>query len=288
MRVAAFLLSLALSTVAVGQEPASRPEQHPVLGTVVVVGASLTDGFGNGVPLSGLLEKSISVPHKRVGRLSSFMFFNQPLPTGKQQMVRALRAKPTLVVGPDFLFWYAYGFLGKIRASAQKADPDADVGDELEAREWLLARGFEQLERLSCRVVVGDLPDMRGADERMLSPRQIPSREVLAKLNERIRAWARKREQVHVLPMAKWVRDMKSGRMELLRDREVVKLPPEKLLMKDRLHPSRLGALVFHSRLVGELHRWLGKRVRGALEFDVWKELAEKGLDKELRGEKKN
>jgi hypothetical protein len=93
------------------------------------------------------------------------MFTDAPR-IGKDQIEGVLKANPDIVVGIDFPFWFAYGFVG---------------GEELKAREAKLDEGLNLLEKLTMPVLLGDLPDMTGAQKRMLSPTQIPSPDVLAR-----------------------------------------------------------------------------------------------------------
>src|SRR5690606_34245487 len=90
----------------------------------------------------------------------------------------------------------------------------------------LQAKGLALLERLSCPLIVGDYPDMTGADRRMLHEMQIPDRDTLAKLNENLRQWAQKRGKVHVFPLSEFVAGAKQRGLPVsLGGREVL-LPP--------------------------------------------------------------
>src|SRR5690606_23986838 len=96
---------------------------------------------------------------------------------------------------------------------------------------------------------VGDYPDMSGADPRMLSPRQIPSPEVLAALNAALREWAASRPNVHLFPLGDFVARVKrEGAPVRVEDGEV-RVPPELLLQSDRLHTTRLGVAVLGARI---------------------------------------
>ena len=48
-------------------------------------------------------------PHEPVQNFGDRLFFVQPEAAGRYQIEQALKAKPTLLVGIDFLFWFCYG-----------------------------------------------------------------------------------------------------------------------------------------------------------------------------------
>ncbi len=213
----------------------TRPPKPPSpLDRVVVLGASLSAGFGNLLPLHMILRKAFPERKWTARNLkdtATSLFFLQPLGTGKFQVDKALDFKPTLVVGLDFLFWYLYGQVPE------------------KSRLQRLEKGLEQLERLGkVPVVVGDIPDMHGASPEMLPPSAIPKKETLKAANQRIYAWAKKHPNVLLFPLAKFTRkakakgwDLKPGAGEKAPS-PILHLTPSQLLQKDRLHPSRAGA----------------------------------------------
>src|SRR5688572_1364946 len=82
---------------------------------VVMVGASVSAGFTASEPLGGpstpqyrlsrYVDAALLVPHEPVQNLANTLFFIQPELLGRQQIDAALKARPTLVLGVDFLFW---------------------------------------------------------------------------------------------------------------------------------------------------------------------------------------
>ena len=69
----------------------------------------------------------------------------------------------------------------------------------------LLERGLAQLNRIvdaGVPLVVGDVPDMSLAVGKMLSKAQMPKLETITLANERIRAWAKDKPRVAILPLA--------------------------------------------------------------------------------------
>ncbi|MBN2491992.1 MAG: hypothetical protein JXQ29_14185 [Planctomycetes bacterium] len=241
----------------------AKEGKPPLLQRVVVVGASVTHGFGNDLPVARVLEGAIRADHAPVLDASVGLQFLDPVRLGEEQIDRCLEHRATLVVGIDFLFWYAYG-------------PTFRDAAELERRRNKFKLGLAQLERLKCPVVVGDLPDMRGADRRMLHPVQIPSPPVLEALNGELRTWAAGRKSVLVVPLAAWVRTLKAGEWKVAaspdgRFPETV-LAPRVALQWDRLHPTRAGTLVLVDRLVHTMKAHFGEAAAG-LELEVWRAL---------------
>ncbi|MFQ5506437.1 MAG: hypothetical protein ACE5F1_16830, partial [Planctomycetota bacterium] len=168
--LAQLLLALPLFSQGATTRPKSAAERS-LLARVVTIGASLTSGAAAELPLAKILDLAIAGEHRRVQQFATELFFMKPRLSGKAQIDRCVRRRPTLVLGIDFLFWYGYG---QMRGT-----------DEIPRRLRLLEEGLEQLARLDCPIVVGDFPDMRGADPRMLSPVQVPSKKALAALNAR-------------------------------------------------------------------------------------------------------
>jgi hypothetical protein len=103
------------------------------------------------------------------------------------------------------------------------------------------------LAALEVPVLLGDLPDMQGADPRMLRPAQIPSPSVLKQLNEQLAAFAGKHPNVRLVRLADLVKTMKHEGAVLPLRGGGVRTAPGALLQADRLHATRLGmALVGH------------------------------------------
>ena len=134
----------------------------------------------------------------------------------------------------DFPFWFAYGYVN---------------GDELEQRMARFEQGLSLLAEFEVPVLVGDLPDMRGAATRLLSPQQVPSEQVLGKLNERLKQWAKEHENVTLVPLAETVKQLKVDGVTLPLASGAEKTPPGALLQGDRLHATRLGVAFLVHRL---------------------------------------
>ncbi len=244
MRVSRILSAFTFLFLPLPLQSQGTPPRKPAspLDRVVVLGASLSAGFGNLLPLHMILRKAFPerkwTPKTLENRATS-LFFLQPLATGKFQVDKALDFKPTLAVGLDFLFWYLYGQIPE------------------KARLGRLEKGLKQVERLGkIPVLLGDIPDMHGASPDMLPPDAIPSRETLKQANRRIHAWAKKHANILLFPLAEftektkakgWILKPQPGEKPAF---QPLHLTSAQLLQKDRLHPSRAGAWLLGRLLV--------------------------------------
>ena len=232
------------------------------------IGASATAGFGVRAPLArgrqGRLEQmtlanvalSARVVAGAVTGDATALFFANPIPVGTAQVDGALAENPkaTLVVADDFLFWFCYGALGADRTP---------IKDEAQ-RLALLNKGLEQLDRVVAAgipLVVGDLPDMQAAVGKMLTPKQMPRKETLAKANERIRTWAQDKPRVAVMPLSKLLVELRSGKPFEAGRRSWSAETDGDLLQRDELHPTFAGSVALVARTEQAANeRFLGVR----------------------------
>ena len=91
----------------------------------------------------------------------------------------------------------------------------------------------------------------------MLSPRQIPSVEVIGVLNERLRAWAAARPNVRLFPIADFVTRAKGDGVTVDHDGAAVRLDRDALLQGDGLHATRLGVALLAHEIGGQLRALL-------------------------------
>lgn len=240
------VLAVALLAACSAKKPAPAAAAAPApLGRVAVIGASVSAGYKSPT-VAQVLDESIQGAHA-VLDVAEVSLFRDPVKRGGAQIDAALAFRPTLVVGIDFLFWYAYGG-GMTRADRMSR---LDVG-------------LAALERLGdLPLLVGDVPDMSGAREDMLPPSAVPSPEDLAALNARIHAWARGRASVRVLPLDALISEVlgKNGPEGVMH--------PEKLMAPDRLHPTRHGLIYLLGFVVRELESAYPD-TRGAIELPPW------------------
>ncbi|MBM3975806.1 MAG: hypothetical protein FJ299_02310 [Planctomycetes bacterium] len=224
------------------EEPASAPARnapaaHAWLASPVVIGASISDGFGlraevgSRVRLSDYLNAAIAAPHAEVECFGSAFLFQDPLARGERQVLSALERAPTLLVALDFPFWFAYGTLARE-----------------EDRPRLLEAGLALLARYDGPTLLCDLPDMSPAlhgakvlGMRMIVESQVPAPEMLKRLNAQLAAWAAERPNVTLVPMAALLDDLRADRPVVVRGAEYRKADLARLFQPDLLHASSEG-----------------------------------------------
>lgn len=230
---------------------ATNPAPEPKPLRIHVIGASVSAGFEDG-PLFGADKQGDSVSLQVILRpwcdehavvtmhppLDMTGMFRDPLVVGERQVTIAKKRKPDLVVAVDFPFWFAYGYVGD---------------QELEERTARLQKGLEMLAGLEVPVVLGDLPDMTGAAQRMLNPRQIPSPKVLGSLTKQLHEFVTAHDRLHLVPLAALVAELKSADLCLPMRDGPLPVTPEQMLQGDRLHATRLGMAYLGLRLQGVL-----------------------------------
>jgi hypothetical protein len=252
-RFVAIVLLLAPAPAARAQEraPASPGAGRPV---VAVIGASVSAGFQDFVTSAArdagrrnrtmslwvALRKVWPAGVVTIGNHGQLLFFQDPARHGGKAVNEALATQPSLVVALDFLFWFGAG-------AAPRGEGEAA------ARLAKQKLGLELLERFPVPMIVGDYPDMTGADPEMIPPSWVPGGAALEKLNGALREWAAARKNVRLFPLSQFVKAAKlEGETIRYHDREV-KLPPLHVLQTDRLHATKLGMVFLTWRLVPHL-----------------------------------
>ena len=218
-------------------DPAEAAAAKPPWGRIVMVGASASAGFTESEPLGGpqtpqyrlssYLDAALLVPHEPVQNLANTMFFIQPEAAGRYQIEQALKTRPTLVVGIDFLFWFLYG------------EGPADK-DRLQRFE----KGLKLLETIHCPVVVGDIPDASGAADSVLDADQIPSAEAMSAANRRLKEWAGSRPRVVIVSLSRFMRKAMANQALTIHGHTVPEGETRVLLQSDKLHPTAPGCAV--------------------------------------------
>lgn len=241
-----------------------------------IIGASVSDGFGATDPsLPPLIAKSadqFSIMPANIGggparakladvlgamlhedgtplpSFSSSLFFMNAkgIAEGQLQLVEKLDPKPRLIIAIDFLFWHAYGVL-----------PD-------DKRPALLEDGLKRLDRLGdATIVIADLPDMSHAIGKMLFKAQVPSKETLAILNERLNAWVKTKPNVIQVSLSQVVQvAMASGDITL--GGKAFSGPASRALLgRDGLHATVNGLVALASEAL------LTLKARGVLAKDL-------------------
>lgn len=199
---AAFSLSAAFAAAIAAPPPAPPLAASEVPApTLAIVGASASAGFGTivigpggdgpgivPVRLSDLLRAIPETPTAVIADWSTSTFFRDPTGIGRTAIDRAIASDASLLLGIDFLFWYAYGFGSDTRRL-----------DRFE-------EGLQQLDRFEGPMILGDVPDMAAAAGGLISAGQVPSLEAIAAANARLVAWAAERPRVLVLPISQLTR----------------------------------------------------------------------------------
>ena len=270
----------ALLLLTVASVPATSSAQEAPK-HIHIIGASVSGGFEDG-PLFGAKKQgdSVSLQHmlKKWSdgeikvtshpQLEMWYLFNDPIKTGKKEIELAKKKKADMVVAVDFPFWFGYGYVS---------------GDKTKARLARLETGLGYLKELNVPVVIGDFPNMKGAQIRMLKPRQIPTEATLKLLNDRLAKFAADNKNVTLVPMAQIVKALKDDGVELPLQDGKVKTGPGALLQEDQLHATRLGMALMTFELQATLRAHFPKK--HALHEQVWsfEEFAEAaGADGEL------
>ncbi len=214
----------------------------PLLKTVRLIGASVTDGFGTAdelktgtsVPLTTFLRASFADRNGAadVQEFSSAMFFRAPEIIGAQLASRAQAADPSLVIALDFLFWYGYG-IDTVKSPRRGAG---------------LEKGLKLLERFTCPLIVGTLPNVEHSLEGVgpfggpiLSPLQLPTEAERVAMNARLRQWAAERDHVHVIDLGTTFRKMVAKEKLELRGASWRVQDLGEALQADLLHPNLDG-----------------------------------------------
>jgi len=207
---------------------------------LAVVGASASAGYGAFLPgapepvtLAKAMDAAVTDETVRFSTHASAFFFTRPTQLGPELLEEAIASDPTCLVAVDFLFWFCYGFLD---AEGGRIDNESERLDLLEI-------GLGLLDAYGGPIVVGDLPDMSPAVGVMLSLSQLPEPETLKRANERIRAWADRRERVTVYPLSSLVEQVRSGAGVDLAGLVWTPEQARRFIQRDKLHPSVDGQL---------------------------------------------
>ena len=174
---------------------------------------------------------------------SSGFFFTNPGPIGQGEIYRALKIKPTLVLGLDFLFWYVYGTV------TAEGKPMATGADRLSNLEL----GLEQLDRIvnaGIPLVIADIADMHDAIGKMLTENQVPDVQTIGNANTRIMEWVKARPLVKIMPLSQILETLKKGGSIDLAGKSWNPAELGALLQDDQLHPTFAGTVVIAAGLI--------------------------------------
>ena len=225
-----FAPALAAQAPAASAVPAAA-KGEALLQRVVVIGASLSAGQGLGrsdLNLTHVIEASLVAKHAPVLDASDLLTFTSPVSKAKNALAKVEAQNPTLLVALDYLFWFGYG----MNWGSEKGRLDA------------LELGLKSLEGLKCPILLGDFPDMSSATKvphPMLPAPAVPAAETLAKLNARLRGWAKEHPNVIVVPISKLMGALLAGEELRVGPNLWAKGSVGSLLQSDGLHPTLEG-----------------------------------------------
>ncbi|MFN0242869.1 MAG: hypothetical protein ACKVWV_08275 [Planctomycetota bacterium] len=232
-------LLITLSFANAQTAPAPAATAATPLARVVVLGASVSDGFGLdgdvGVrtTFADVVDAAMLVEHQPVQVRADPLMFLDVDASARRLVEDAKVTKPTLVVAIDYLFWFGYG---------EAASDDARLAK--------LERGLKSLEGFECPLLVGDFADMSLALEVdpqtvmvALAPQQVPSPASLERLNARLTQWAAERPNVVIAPCADVMKRLRADEEVRARGNIWHKGSLEFLLQKDRLHTTLEGSI---------------------------------------------
>lgn len=205
-----------------------------IFSRVMVIGASASAGFvssptSNGpvagqLQLNRYLDAALLMPHQKVPNYANVLLFLQPEATARRELAQALPANPSLLIGPDFLFWFCYGSVGPNETRASR-----------------LETGLQLLEAVSCPLLIGNIPDASGADPNMLPRDYIPTKAEMDAANRRIRDWAAKHKNVMVVDLAKLMGAAAANQALNVHGNKWAAGASRALLQDDGLHPTPAG-----------------------------------------------
>ncbi|MDA0802952.1 MAG: hypothetical protein O2819_04250 [Planctomycetota bacterium] len=255
-----------------------------LLDRVVVIGASASDGFGAGIrarigkltgveptDLRTVIETTIDPDPAVLVSYATRTMFLSPHATGADEVRHAMRERPTLVVGLDFLFWYVYGTTGV---------DDQPLRNE-SARLESLEVGLAELDRLlgpvdaenasrmgRTMLVVGEIPDLNDAHSSMLGEAQIPEPTTIVAANARLKEWvAQHPNRAVIVPMYTLTKDALSGQPTTFGGVAWTPAVDGALLQDDHLHPTFEGLVALWARSLESL-RDGGAEIRADINLD--------------------
>lgn len=259
-RVLAVLPGFAFALAGQDSRPTSLPRAPRALERITMLGASVTAGFDTG---RRVLETAIRTDHDDLHTSATALFGASPRQMLANQVAVVMRREPTLVIAMDALFWFLYQPAEPGKGCDDARSPQRTEPAETAAKRLaLLDTALATLEKVTCPLVLGEVPDMHDVTA-YLRGEQVPSPDTLKRANARIHAFAKERGRCLVLPFAHWVEELRAGRLVLpegLASDPKERFPAEVALMGDRLHPSQTGQVLLAAWLVRSLESWLGAK----------------------------
>ena len=239
---------------------------HPVLGRPALLGASVTSGAGAAVtpgqPFASTpttrttptassqrpqrdaetiavdaavaYSAVIAASHTTPLLLGDSGVFIDPDAALSDQVAAAAAWSPSVVIAVDWLFWPVH----------QSLPSDLPAKERATRRLASVEAALAELDRFTCPIVIGDVPEMKRAAGHLLREEHDPGDEVRAEANRRLAAWATARPNRFVLPVSELADAVNAGTpIEaggfLYRNGEA-----QRLLQQDGLHATPEGLAV--------------------------------------------
>jgi hypothetical protein len=238
------------------------PTENPARASLVVIGASASAGFVSSEPFGGsktpqyrfsrYLTAALANPGIPAKNLAASTFFLAVDDQARRQIDAALEAKPSAVVGIDFLFWFFYG---KVSAESE--------------REAKFEKGLAYLERLTCPLVIGDIPDASAAAGGMLNANEVPKPEEIAAANHRLAEWASIHRNVSLVSLHEFMSACLANRALTIGTLSWPEGQTRKLLQSDKLHPARHGCAALALAVMNALTKERGVFSDNDVRWDV-------------------
>jgi hypothetical protein len=256
------LLLLTLGTF--GLADAGEPKPAAALETIGVMGASVSAGHGTSIGVAEVLDAGIKLEHGRIQDKSTSFFSSNPLKRTKKSIARLSKRGCRIVIGIDVFFWFVYKYPGQAQRKQELEQALAALG------EWKVS------------LFVGDVALLNS--DRL---KNTPSKEELKEINDMIRAWGAKHDNVHVLPFADMLARLRAkepvtvGGHTLTRD-------PKELFQKDQLHVTVKGQALLGLMVLDALRATFPKLpsegfVQDLAKFEAELVVMDRGLKEEKR-----
>ncbi|MGJ8656338.1 MAG: hypothetical protein ACSHX6_07800 [Akkermansiaceae bacterium] len=232
-----FIILLSWLSITNAQEILARP---------VIIGASVSDGYDHTEKLGGpksdalaldhYLQKCLQTPAANFANFSNRFCFIHPLGISHKQVSDALKAKPSVIIAVDQLFWQLYGNFSSS-----------------EQRLITFQAALEKLDPITCPLVIGNIPDASHSLNKMLAASQIPNLETVEKANQLLTSWVKKRKQTAIIDLASFMKLSVSNKEIKLKHITYPAGTTKQFLQTDMLHPTEVGATAISYAVIESL-----------------------------------
>jgi len=208
---------------------------------VVVIGGSVADGVGLDdeliahVSWKELIDAAITTRNRSIVNHADDGMNLGARQRGGKMVDAALSESPTLVVAPDFMWWFGHG----------------ERFAKEEFRLQAIGNGLALLDKFECPIIVGDIPWLPDAPKGVgrfnrptIFASELPQPDMLGQMNALIYAWVAERPRAHLLPCAEVYAKIATKGQAQVRESSWTDMQREQLLQADFVHPTTAGALM--------------------------------------------